>query len=119
MAGELTADGSKAGRDWKELIEDGLVLILSVPRVHGKEHLISGVVMNGEECNGGPPKEKNCLPSLKMASQPEMSHRMKQLLHGVRLSMAAEYLDPASDLEELARRLDADRNRRNKGSGKC
>jgi len=102
----------------EELIGDGAVLVLSVPQVHGKEHLVSGAVMNSEECSGGSPKEKNCSLSLKMASQPEMSHRMKQLLHGVRLSMAADHLDPADDLEELARRLDIYRGRRNIDRGR-
>ncbi|MGE0154646.1 MAG: hypothetical protein AB7R90_18660 [Reyranellaceae bacterium] len=43
---------------------------------------------------------------------PELSGRMKHLLFGVRLSAAALPLPPAGDLEELARQLDAARQRR-------
>jgi hypothetical protein len=69
--------------------------------------------MEREECNGGSAREANCIASHQVASQPEMSNRMKQLMHGVRLSMAAEHLNPADDLDALARRLDTDRSRRN------
>jgi hypothetical protein len=50
-----------------------------------------------------------CLESTRM---PPVSGRMKHLLFGVRLSVASASLEPARDLEDLARSLDAARARR-------
>lgn len=50
-----------------------------------------------------------CVESSRM---PEVSGRMKHLLFGVRLSAATAGLEPARDLDELARRLDEARANR-------
>ncbi len=71
--------------------------------------------MEKEASSDGSAAEENNIASHDLACQSEMSNRMKQLLHGVRLSMAAELMNPADDLEELARRLDIDRRRRSRG----
>lgn len=75
---------------------------------------VVGVVMEREECNGRS-RGANCTASHAVASQLQMSSRMKNLLHGVRLSVVSEDLNPANDLDELARRIDAARRGRNNG----
>jgi hypothetical protein len=73
----------------------------------------SGVVMDREDANGAALSEDLEEASLEPISATQMTPRMKQLLFGVRLSVASEPLRQADDLDRLARALDTARKRNN------